>query len=267
MSPWTIHFRVLDKSPVSGPGRGPPSCNKRTSIIKGKLHCSIHRCLIKGPNTSESILKTKNLSPGKDCQSLSAIEMCIKSILPLLLKITIIGVGNRNAECYLIHINFHLNKQSLLCYCCYQTCMKTRVPWKIQNPEKSLRKSGSPEQNLVCYLETRNQGVVFQVPCRINVAVCPQPEPVLQGLLHSSLSWGTLRTGKIIQCACLGDRACCSVIRLDSALCRHHLILKTEPCLSLWGIFYDIIRMSLFFFAAQVYHAKILGGSLSWKCT
>ena len=28
MSPRTIHFRVLDKSPVSGPGRGPPSCNK-----------------------------------------------------------------------------------------------------------------------------------------------------------------------------------------------------------------------------------------------
>ena len=27
-SPRTIHFWVLDKSPVSGPGRGPPSCNK-----------------------------------------------------------------------------------------------------------------------------------------------------------------------------------------------------------------------------------------------
>ena len=27
VSPWTIHFWVLDKSPVSGPGRGPPSCN------------------------------------------------------------------------------------------------------------------------------------------------------------------------------------------------------------------------------------------------
>ena len=27
VSPWTIHFRVLDKSPVSGPGRGPLSCN------------------------------------------------------------------------------------------------------------------------------------------------------------------------------------------------------------------------------------------------
>ena len=26
-SPQTIHFRVLDKSPVSGPGKGPPSCN------------------------------------------------------------------------------------------------------------------------------------------------------------------------------------------------------------------------------------------------
>ena len=27
-SPQTIHFQVLDKSPVSGPGRGPPSCNR-----------------------------------------------------------------------------------------------------------------------------------------------------------------------------------------------------------------------------------------------
>ena len=27
VSPGTIHFRVLGKSPVSGPGRGPPSCN------------------------------------------------------------------------------------------------------------------------------------------------------------------------------------------------------------------------------------------------
>ena len=28
VSPRTIHFRALDKSPVLGPGRGPPSCNK-----------------------------------------------------------------------------------------------------------------------------------------------------------------------------------------------------------------------------------------------
>ena len=29
VSPWTIHFRVLDKGPLSGPGRGPPSCNSK----------------------------------------------------------------------------------------------------------------------------------------------------------------------------------------------------------------------------------------------
>ena len=28
VSPQTIRFRVLDKSPLSGPGRGPPSCNR-----------------------------------------------------------------------------------------------------------------------------------------------------------------------------------------------------------------------------------------------
>ena len=33
VSPRTIHFRVLDKSPVSGPGRGPPSCN---TLIRNK---------------------------------------------------------------------------------------------------------------------------------------------------------------------------------------------------------------------------------------
>ena len=31
VSPWTIHFQVLDKSPVSGPGRGPLSCNNGPS--------------------------------------------------------------------------------------------------------------------------------------------------------------------------------------------------------------------------------------------
>ena len=33
VSPWTIHFRVLDKSPVSGPGRGPHSCNKLKVLV------------------------------------------------------------------------------------------------------------------------------------------------------------------------------------------------------------------------------------------
>ena len=50
VSPQIIHFQVLDKSPVSGPGRGPPSCNrtirktKFTGIVEwalaeiGKFH-------------------------------------------------------------------------------------------------------------------------------------------------------------------------------------------------------------------------------------
>ena len=32
-SPWTTHFQVLDKSPLSGPGRHPPSCNMRTETL------------------------------------------------------------------------------------------------------------------------------------------------------------------------------------------------------------------------------------------
>ena len=42
----TIHFQVLDKSPVSGPGRGPPSCNNiimPPSIIPVR---SVSICLI-----------------------------------------------------------------------------------------------------------------------------------------------------------------------------------------------------------------------------
>ena len=36
VSPWTIHFRVLDKSPLSGPGRGSPFLQH---------HCPTQRCL------------------------------------------------------------------------------------------------------------------------------------------------------------------------------------------------------------------------------
>ena len=35
--PQTIHFQVLDKSPVSGPGRGPPSCNSLVSLLSKGL--------------------------------------------------------------------------------------------------------------------------------------------------------------------------------------------------------------------------------------
>ena len=38
VSPRTIHFRLLDKSPVSGPGRGSPSCNKSSRKSTLNIH-------------------------------------------------------------------------------------------------------------------------------------------------------------------------------------------------------------------------------------
>ena len=53
LSPRTIHFRVLDKSPVSGPGRGPPSCNNSASkILSYKI---IQECVPKQKYTSLKI--------------------------------------------------------------------------------------------------------------------------------------------------------------------------------------------------------------------
>ena len=40
MSPWTIHFWVLDKSPVSSPGRGPPSWDTIIIICFYSLRCT-----------------------------------------------------------------------------------------------------------------------------------------------------------------------------------------------------------------------------------
>ena len=48
MSLQTIYFQVLDKSPVSGPGRSPPSCNKSSEIppfsapLQNLNFCSFH---------------------------------------------------------------------------------------------------------------------------------------------------------------------------------------------------------------------------------
>ena len=39
VSPRTIHFRVLDKSPFSGPGRGPPSCNNTFAYSTTNIYC------------------------------------------------------------------------------------------------------------------------------------------------------------------------------------------------------------------------------------
>ena len=44
VSPRTIHFQVLDKSPVSGPGRGPPSCNKTNPYFSSKM--CLENCVV-----------------------------------------------------------------------------------------------------------------------------------------------------------------------------------------------------------------------------
>ena len=36
VSPWTIHFRVLYKHPLSGPGRGPLSCNTSIRVFSNE---------------------------------------------------------------------------------------------------------------------------------------------------------------------------------------------------------------------------------------
>ena len=57
VSPWTIHFWVLDKSPASGPGRGPPSCNavNYRPVLHNYLHMrgNFHDrlCLCQGNNS------------------------------------------------------------------------------------------------------------------------------------------------------------------------------------------------------------------------
>ena len=44
MSPRTILFQVLDKSPVSGPGRGPLSCNR--TKLSAHLHAPPLPCMV-----------------------------------------------------------------------------------------------------------------------------------------------------------------------------------------------------------------------------
>ena len=60
VSPWTIHFWVLDKSPVSGPGRGPPSCNST-------VYSTVEQYLCFKPKMSRS--KQKSRGDIADCVS------------------------------------------------------------------------------------------------------------------------------------------------------------------------------------------------------
>ena len=54
VAPWTIPFWVLDKSPVSGPGKGPLSCNIRTTKPVG---LNYWECCPRAPAPQEKPLK------------------------------------------------------------------------------------------------------------------------------------------------------------------------------------------------------------------
>ena len=67
MSPRTIHFQVLDKSPVSGPGRGPPSCNSTFPL--GLVTVTDHAVFVKSitqptpPSTLSSLVCCPGTQP------------------------------------------------------------------------------------------------------------------------------------------------------------------------------------------------------------
>ena len=48
VAPQTIHFRVLDKRPLSGPERGPPSCNTSGAL----MHSEVSRALCREQHLS-----------------------------------------------------------------------------------------------------------------------------------------------------------------------------------------------------------------------
>ena len=60
VSPWTIHFWVLDKSPVLGPGRGPPSCN---NISKQRMLYPLRRLITALPTVNSEGMQDRGRIP------------------------------------------------------------------------------------------------------------------------------------------------------------------------------------------------------------
>ena len=74
VSTQTIHFQVLDKSPVSGPGRGHPSCNTTissyaASLSPSALNLSQHQGLFQWISSLHQVVK--------------ALELQLQQILPV----------------------------------------------------------------------------------------------------------------------------------------------------------------------------------------
>ena len=54
VSPRTIHFWLLDKSPVSDPGKGPPSCNTFSSLHDYLIHLEYSRDIRDGTQEKQT---------------------------------------------------------------------------------------------------------------------------------------------------------------------------------------------------------------------
>ena len=72
VSPRTIHFRVLDKSPVLGPGRSPLSCNMWACLAEQKSLSTWSKSKYSVPETS--IYPCRNSNLAWNCWTLSEMK-------------------------------------------------------------------------------------------------------------------------------------------------------------------------------------------------
>ena len=74
VSPQTSHFRLLDKSSVSDPGRGPPSCN---SCSNSCYCCSFFQLLFGGPGSDIFSLRVRKICCLTNLRTMSLVSTCL----------------------------------------------------------------------------------------------------------------------------------------------------------------------------------------------
>lgn len=98
------------------------------------------------------------------------------------------GVGNRNPECYLIPVNFHLNKQSLLCYCCYRTFIESQTgswcPGKYRIERSLWERQEAQSNGWHGTWEQETRGVAPKSPSELTWWCVHIPEPILHCPFH-----------------------------------------------------------------------------------
>ena len=83
VSSWTIHFRVLDKSPVLCPGTGPPFCNKTRTATCSQIHIiSLHPGTLSGNSNCNFWCLTHRTEVLLGTFSQLGLQMCCVRGLP-----------------------------------------------------------------------------------------------------------------------------------------------------------------------------------------